>query len=195
MKKNLIRLSCLLLLAFASCKSCKKDVNPIDQLPPATQTGANTAGCLINGVAWIPNGNAWSGLKPITAVGGVQDQFIIIKFNLNSNSGGNGDYQEYVSLCINNYKTLGERALNFNTPPHPNTTGIRPKDYGRYIRRVVTESDYMTTTNVVGKVDLKTFDETTGKLSGTFEFDAIDPTTNKIISIKSGRFDIDNRKL
>ena len=35
--------------------SCKKDklVNEIDKLPPATQTGANTFGCLVNGKAWI----------------------------------------------------------------------------------------------------------------------------------------------
>ena len=48
--KNLTFLVLLILLS-----SCKNDddsntpTNPIDQLPPATQTGENTFGCLING--------------------------------------------------------------------------------------------------------------------------------------------------
>ena len=28
----------------------------LEKLPPATQTGANTAGCLVNGVAFLPKG-------------------------------------------------------------------------------------------------------------------------------------------
>ena len=192
MKTNLFRLSCyILLLAFTSCKSCKKDVAPIDQLPPATQTGANTAGCLINGVAWIPNGDGWAGI-PAIYTSGVQDQFLVIKLFYSPKSGNSNDYQEYISLCINDYKTLGEKALNSNTLPHPNTAGIRPKNYGRYIRRTTTESDYMTTVDVVGKVTITQFHQlrSDGPTSGTFEFDAIDPVTNKIISIKNGRFDI-----
>ncbi len=43
------------LLGLSQCK--KKDPDPVDQLPPATQTGANTFGCLVNGQAWTPNGN------------------------------------------------------------------------------------------------------------------------------------------
>ena len=43
-------------LAFTMC--CKK-TNSIDaelaKLPPITQTGANTFGCLVNGVAVTPN--------------------------------------------------------------------------------------------------------------------------------------------
>lgn len=46
-------------LAFAMC--CKKtDSNSLDaelaKLPPITQTGANTFGCLVNGKAFIPSG-------------------------------------------------------------------------------------------------------------------------------------------
>lgn len=56
----------LFLLIFTQCVSCKvKDpfptpapsINPIDQLPPATQTGQRTFGCLVNGQAWTPAGN------------------------------------------------------------------------------------------------------------------------------------------
>ena len=37
-------------LLFAGCKKADKTpINPIDQLPAATQTGANTLGCLVDG--------------------------------------------------------------------------------------------------------------------------------------------------
>ena len=44
-----------LFLAVALFFGCKKDdANPeLDKLPPETQTGANTFGCLVNGTAWI----------------------------------------------------------------------------------------------------------------------------------------------
>ena len=35
---------------------CPDAVNPdVDGLPPITQTGASTMGCLINGKVWIPS--------------------------------------------------------------------------------------------------------------------------------------------
>lgn len=47
-----------LLLLTLSLSGCSKDddrpINPIDQLPPATQTGANTFGALLDGEAFIP---------------------------------------------------------------------------------------------------------------------------------------------
>ncbi|WP_201979792.1 hypothetical protein [Hymenobacter rubidus] len=43
-------------LLLAACK--KNGADPADQLPPATQTGANTFGCLVNGRAWTPKGNS-----------------------------------------------------------------------------------------------------------------------------------------
>ena len=45
--------------SFSQCK--KKSTNPIDELPPETQTGANTFGCLVDGKAFKPAGNGFSG--------------------------------------------------------------------------------------------------------------------------------------
>ena len=44
---------------FAACKKVKTDATTIieeEKLPPITQTGANTFGCLINGKVWLPKG-------------------------------------------------------------------------------------------------------------------------------------------
>lgn len=50
----------LILFAFASIfATCKKDHE--DTLPPATQTGANTFGCKINGKVFVPKGSSGTG--------------------------------------------------------------------------------------------------------------------------------------
>ena len=58
----------LLLLSFIAI-SCSKDNStetPADQLPPITTTGANTAGCIINGKVLIPkNGSQAIGGSPL----------------------------------------------------------------------------------------------------------------------------------
>ena len=47
----------LLLAALLLTAACKKDkVAPVDQLPPATTTGADTWGCLVNGEVWKATG-------------------------------------------------------------------------------------------------------------------------------------------
>src|SRR5699024_4348154 len=51
---------CLIFTLCAAMTSCSKDDNnskdPVDQLPPATQTGENTIGCLVNGEPLLPKG-------------------------------------------------------------------------------------------------------------------------------------------
>ncbi len=44
----------LAILCCAIIVSCKKNHTSSDTLPPITQTGANTFGCKINGVVWVP---------------------------------------------------------------------------------------------------------------------------------------------
>ena len=50
------KLLLILITTFTLC-SCDKDndkpTNPVSQLPPATQTGENTFGCLINGEPFV----------------------------------------------------------------------------------------------------------------------------------------------
>lgn len=56
--KYLIMASCLTILMAASCKKNKPTPKTeLEKLPPITQTGANTFGCLLNGQAWIPKDN------------------------------------------------------------------------------------------------------------------------------------------
>ncbi|TAD92861.1 MAG: hypothetical protein EAY75_01615 [Bacteroidetes bacterium] len=51
----------LLFMPLLLAASCKKDklADELSKLPPATQTGANTFGCLVNGKAWVPQGGCF----------------------------------------------------------------------------------------------------------------------------------------
>ncbi|MEO6837649.1 MAG: hypothetical protein ABI185_04635 [Ginsengibacter sp.] len=57
MKYTFLIISSLFFITLTGSK-CKKDkpINPVDQLPPATQSGANTFGCLIDGKVFLPKG-------------------------------------------------------------------------------------------------------------------------------------------
>jgi hypothetical protein len=52
--KTLFPLVLTALLGLSQCK--KEDLSPESQLPPVTQSGANTFGCLLNGGVWTPQG-------------------------------------------------------------------------------------------------------------------------------------------
>jgi hypothetical protein len=58
----------LLALLFLATSCPRKDMppkkDPGDELPPITQAGANTFGCLVNGKVWLPGGG---GLPAINA--------------------------------------------------------------------------------------------------------------------------------
>jgi hypothetical protein len=62
-----------LLTLFSCSKDDNKSQKPIDQLPLATQTGANTAGCLVNGEAFLPTGTSLGG--PILSCFYQQNQY------------------------------------------------------------------------------------------------------------------------
>jgi hypothetical protein len=59
MKQLLLLITSFILLS----SSCQKEKlkNPTDELPPETQTGANTFGCLVNGQVFKPGGAQLSG--------------------------------------------------------------------------------------------------------------------------------------
>ncbi|GAC1597234.1 MAG: hypothetical protein NVS3B19_19610 [Ginsengibacter sp.] len=54
---NTLKIKATFLLTSFLFVQCKKEtVTESEKLPPATQKGANTFGCLINNTAWIPKG-------------------------------------------------------------------------------------------------------------------------------------------
>jgi hypothetical protein len=58
--KQFLLLFIFFVLLGSSCRKNKPN-NPLEELPPETQTGANTFGCLVNGQVFKPGGSGLSG--------------------------------------------------------------------------------------------------------------------------------------
>lgn len=147
------------------------DCQGIDCLPEATQTGAGTFGCLVNG-------------EPFYAFGGVNAQYQLI----------NGEYYFVVGIA---------REIGF-----PTSVVIESSEYqvfegahilnseesGSIYARVTfspEDSFFSNTTNQNnnGILFLNKLDQQNQIVSGTFEFDVINPNNNEVIQIREGRFD------
>ena len=161
----------LLLLFTTFTLSCcnnedDKPQNPIDQLPPATQTGANTFGCLINGEPFV--------------VSNTSNQTAIYQGGVLQIGGGidNSIMDKRISINIS-------APINLNTPYDltlfPNNLAIFVNNgEGCYY-------DYDHTTS--GTLTITKFDQTNFIISGTFNFST---QTNECenINITNGRFDL-----
>ena len=183
---------CVTLLAFASCKSCKKDADPENTLPPATQTGANTFGAVINGQAWVPNGRSTiPAIKPINDgyIGYEPKYSVHIRTYASDKSG--------LQLYVRSVTKPGRYPLSFDT----GTDLVNPstKNFGLYYAYGATIDDpdynYITTSQGTGFVDFVVADTANKRLAGTFEFEGIDFPSGKRIKVTGGRFDIDQKTL
>jgi len=164
-----------LLLAASHCKKNK------DQLPSATQSGANTFGCLIDGKAWIPTGHgAGSGIEP-TSGGffGTPDGKRNIYIKAYSPS-------DDIHIFLKQVYTVGTYYLNKNNIGRPDFL-IYPESYGGYFRD---DGSYFVTDSLnTGVVRITYADTTSGIVSGTFQFTAKNPQTGPLKKITDGRFD------
>jgi hypothetical protein len=165
----------LLLLTTFTLSSCNneddKPINPVDQLPPATQIGANTFGCLLDGVVFKPG----SGTNPLDCV----YQFI------------NGDY--YFSLQANrrdenNIPTrIGcstQKLQVFEGMTYQLKEKIDGNAYGKF-----SYAANFTYTSQIQTGELKISKLTSTIVSGTFWYDIIDYQGN-LHTIREGRFDM-----
>ena len=190
MKTNLFRLSCyILLLAFTSCSSCKKNEppKPEDTLPPATQTGANTFGCLIDGVPYAPIGYQGIGGWVLPAKGGYQGQLNNAPTRNNVIIFGNNEGARF-NIYVRSVDKVGTYPLNFDTNPGY----LYPENYAVFYKRVndFREDVFTTTSQVTGSVTFTRADTISKIVSGTFEFKAKNVVDGKIITITNGRFDL-----
>ena len=180
--KNIIIVTMLILLCAASCKKSKPitALTELEKLPPITQTGANTFGCLVDGKAWLPNGS-----KP--QIGGPNIQVYVDptfqggRFSITGHQYNN--FQSKVSFGSANCTSAGyfDLALPVN--------GI---DYNRFKNNVNTceYSSFDLGTYRRGFFNISRYDLNNGVFSGTFEFTIKSPTCGDTIRITNGRFDV-----
>jgi hypothetical protein len=175
MKKILLLIGILLCINSCSEKN-ETELTPLEQLPKATKIGANTAGCLVNGEAFLPKGFFPSGN--------------LICYFIN---------QENFSLDIsnkdNNIKSIiigaDNLELEINKVILLNSKRLSDSKFAEYqiIKDNGNDEIYSTTPQITGELVITHHDYNNAIISGTFWFDAINNVGEKV-EVREGRFDM-----
>ena len=169
---SLLVLASLLLLEACDLfkKSDPKPLSEIQKLPPATQTGKNTMGCLINGKAMVP---------PTTVdLGAVYQQGIL------QITGGADNPRQGIAVVIYeiNYGLLSTTSYQLNKFPD----SYSEASFQKTASSLCIYGDKST---FAGFVSITKIDRTNYIVSGTFEFSTVTSGCDTL-KITNGRFDI-----
>jgi hypothetical protein len=171
------RIFCWLLavsLVFSQCQ--KNDPHPEDQLPEATQTGANTIGFLVNGEPWTPAGFDGSSNYSVAYDPNPYGILNLRTYRYPIPSGKNFESLQIFARNLRAAQTYDIRDLVQTRITWNNTaTGceFNSDDPGTYHKGTLT----------ITKLDLRA-----GIISGTFDFKLAKPGCDTV-RITHGRFD------
>ncbi|NRB84353.1 MAG: hypothetical protein HRU49_11355 [Winogradskyella sp.] len=167
MKKIFLSLCVLSLLIITSCNNNDDDngsTDPVDQLPPATQTGENTVGFLIDGI-------------PISVTNSNHIGAFFQQGQLQIGFGYEDDYMDLsISILANS-----PLAVDTNYSLVNNSLVVKTNDD--------TNCFYDIDDTLEGIVRFTNIDETNFIISGFFEFTTVTEGCDTI-NITEGRFDV-----
>lgn len=170
-KLTLVALS----LLFLSASTCF-DQDDEDKLPPETQSGRNTFGCLVNGKVWLPKSAPFSSVGTLAHLNEDYTHLIIA---------GNQSGNQIISFFINN--TIIETGSVFNLSSDENSKAHF--DYYNCYYRSYNENP--------GELIITKFDTVNKIVSGRFYFSAkyFESSINSYncdnsFIITEGRFDL-----
>jgi len=174
------------LLGLSQCK--KKDADPAkpeDQLPPATQTGAGTFGCLLNGQPWTPKGfNGYPNLLVTydpTYHGG---SLSITAYRYPTNA----KQAQYIKFGGDQISKPGTYIIaTTSNPSPPSTNGVLFAD-GNIASPCNMYQAGIGATQTAGQFTITRLDPTTRVVSGTFSF-SLSQAGCTAIQLTEGRFD------
>ena len=148
----------------------------------ATQTGANTFGCIIDSKFWVPVG---FGLIPTAPI--LEARFLADDLKINARNFSSSPKEMEFELFIKGVTVPGTYLLNTNVS-YPNADA----SYGYYVHRKFTpDNEWITSAQYTGSVIITKIDTINHFVSGTFEFQAINIyNAPQPINITEGRFDI-----
>lgn len=174
----------LLVIIVSITTACKKDSNNnttdpnnIPGLPPATQSGANTFGCLVNGVPWVPEG--YGGGSPNLS----------IDYDPGFNNGIFNIVAKKITIFENTQIIVGVRdSLNFLTNFQTYQL-TRSGLYGSYyFSNCRLFSGDSTTKIISGKLEIVKLDRQKRIIAGSFDF-SLTSSFCDTVSVTKGRFD------
>ena len=168
-------ISFILGILLAGCEGCNDDPLPLselEKLPPPTQDGKNTFGCLVDGKAWVTE-------TSVDAFAFYQEGVLSITAGNNQNTESIYIYMYDANLIEQEYHLPKENANHFTS-----VAGLEQDK--------APECIFETTSDYHGKVEITHLDKRAGKwiISGTFEFEAYSSDCQKAIKVTDGRFDL-----
>jgi hypothetical protein len=158
----------LFITLLAACEGCKDDPTPkteLEKLPPATQEGKNTFGCLVNGKAWVTE-------TSIDAVVAYQLDILQISACLNDKERDD---------CMSFY-AFGDRSVEVINLAQNQNAGVG-------FDSAETNCIYPSENAISGNLSITKLDETKLIISGTFEFTTVISGCDTI-KVTDGRFDL-----
>lgn len=173
----------VLLAALLGLSQCKKTSRPLVNLPPATQSGANTFGCLLNGQPWLPTYGYLGSTPPL-------------RVTYDPNYGGG-------SLQIRAYRIVsglpdGQNMLiggsSISSPGSYVISSVGPAGvtYSTGLQSGPCQEYYIYNKapgfSMNGQLDIIRLDQTKGIIAGTFAF-TLAQTGCDTLKVTQGRFD------
>jgi hypothetical protein len=168
--KNLI----LLLALTLTLSCCNKDEDDTQTLPPATQTGAGTFACFVNGKPFIDKTGSFNCFYQFTGgeyyfgIQGEDNSIEPFGINLGTLKKQIQQNQTYSLLEYEDFNFFGGGYFSLPTPGGSGSN---------------TSSQY------AGELKITKLDFTSNIVSGTFWFDIPHPVTGERVQIRDGRFD------
>ncbi len=170
----------LICLITSNCKKHKTTADPVSQLPPVTQVGANTFGCLVDGQVFVPKGSLFSSPSLQCAY-----QYL-------DNSSSKGFY--FQLSASHRYSTQNIKSIAIGTE------NLELKEVSYVLEDafkagngfgLLSESGvaYYTQKNLPGLLTITRFDQINQIVSGTFWFSVV-VNPGDTIKITDGRFDM-----
>jgi len=167
-------LNLILLLLLASCDGCKKDdpkpKTELEKLPPATQEGKDTFGCLVNGKAWV--------IESTTNTDAVYQIGILQIFGRR--------YEPFLSLEMSILEKYYGGSLAITTYP---LNKFPDSSCSAYLESSTQSCKYESQSCISGKILLTKLDRVKYIVSGTFHFVTVAKDCDTL-KITNGRFDI-----
>ncbi len=165
-----------LLISCMGCK-CKEAISPEDKLPPATQSGANTFGFLLNREVWLPN-RAF-GSKNISWY--YDTEFAGGDLNVSAYRYLSDLDKQSIAVGMVNLKTIGNYTIS-------NESDAAIRFFSLKDSCELSSLDSLT--YCAGELAITRLDTLNGVISGTFWATLYDPSCKDTIKITEGRFDL-----
>ena len=164
----------ILLFPLLLAAACSDDdqLSPVDQLPPATQTGENIVACLIDGEPWVNDPNRTGEVNISAQYNDITNKLLIRSSKMNFPESGQNSS---IEIVIDNFDTVNPDSISFQLV-YLIREGLSEEVYCRVDRNFVLEI-----TNI---------DYTNSIVSGIFAGPTVLSTAQEITKLENGHFDV-----